>query len=258
MELYGLFRAVKAERHLLYGIHFRIKVDARSLIEMINKPDLMPNAPGNRWLAFIQLFDFEVTHVPAEKHKGPDGLSRRCRAEDDSEDSEASMDAQDSHKYIKPIGKDISQGLLKEYDKNQDIKDAYSQFLVQCSREMNVEDCLQTEYSYEVGKSMLTSRLERRIGECVALETDWVPATKLIALSTKNCSYQGKVLNIENETIGPEAPHEHYKVDNDSPDYWNKIIKYLLTLKLPADAEEAKLVKNRSKSFFIHEKRIWR
>lgn len=28
-------------------IHFQIKVDAQSLIEMINNPDLMPSAPGN-------------------------------------------------------------------------------------------------------------------------------------------------------------------------------------------------------------------
>ena len=75
LELFGLFRALKAEHHRLYGIHFRVKVDARSLIEMINKPDLMPST---RWLAFIQLFDFEIMHVPAERHKGPDGLSRQC------------------------------------------------------------------------------------------------------------------------------------------------------------------------------------
>jgi hypothetical protein len=43
---------------------------------MVNKPDLMPSTPGNRWwLAFIQLFDFEITHVPTERHKGPDGLA---------------------------------------------------------------------------------------------------------------------------------------------------------------------------------------
>jgi hypothetical protein len=66
LELYRLFCAIKAECHRLYGIHFRIKVDARSLLEMVNKPDLLPNAPGNRWLAFINLFDFEMVHVPAE------------------------------------------------------------------------------------------------------------------------------------------------------------------------------------------------
>ena len=28
LELYGLYRALKAQRHMLYGIHFRIKVNA--------------------------------------------------------------------------------------------------------------------------------------------------------------------------------------------------------------------------------------
>jgi hypothetical protein len=51
-------------------------VDACSLIEMVNKPDLMPSAPGNHWLAFIQLIDFEIAHVPTKRHKGPDGLSQ--------------------------------------------------------------------------------------------------------------------------------------------------------------------------------------
>ena len=77
LKLYGLYHALKAQHHMLYGIHFRIKVDVHSLIEMVNKPDMMPSIPGNRWLAFIQLFDYEIVHIPAERHKGPDGLSRR-------------------------------------------------------------------------------------------------------------------------------------------------------------------------------------
>ena len=77
VELYSLYCALKAQRHMLYGIHFRIKVDACSLIEMVNKPDMMLSILGNRWLAFIQLFDYEIVHIPAECHKGPDRLLRR-------------------------------------------------------------------------------------------------------------------------------------------------------------------------------------
>ena len=29
LKLYSLYRALKAQRHMLYGIHFRIKVNAR-------------------------------------------------------------------------------------------------------------------------------------------------------------------------------------------------------------------------------------
>ena len=86
---------------MLYGIHFRIKVDACSLIEMVNKPDMMPSIPGNRWLAFIQLFDHEIVHIPAERHKGPDRLSRRRRTDDDSSDSDAEMEADESFKFAR-------------------------------------------------------------------------------------------------------------------------------------------------------------
>ena len=86
---------------MLYGIHFRIKVDVRSLIEMVNKPDMMLSIPGNRWLAFIQLFDYEIAHIPAERHKGPDGLSRRRRTDNDSSDSDAEMEADESFKFAR-------------------------------------------------------------------------------------------------------------------------------------------------------------
>ncbi|RPD52039.1 hypothetical protein L227DRAFT_515414, partial [Lentinus tigrinus ALCF2SS1-6] len=44
---------------------------------MLNNPDLQPNATLNRWIQGILLFDFELQHVPADKHRGPDALSRR-------------------------------------------------------------------------------------------------------------------------------------------------------------------------------------
>lgn len=87
-ELYGLFRALKALRHRVWGVYFRVDVDAKFLVEMIQNPDL-PNAPMTRWILYISLFDFTLNHVPAQSHQGPDGLSRRKKAEDDSEDSDA-------------------------------------------------------------------------------------------------------------------------------------------------------------------------
>ena len=87
-ELYGVFRAFKELRHRIWGIHFRLEVDAKFLKEMINSPDL-PNAPMTRWICYLQLFDFELKHVPAEKHKGPDGLSRRPSNPDDSDEDDA-------------------------------------------------------------------------------------------------------------------------------------------------------------------------
>ena len=93
LELYGVFRALKRCADYVYGRRIRLEVDAKYLIEMINNPEV-PNAAMTRWLWFIHLFDLEIVHVPANRHAVVDGLSRRERAEEDSEeeDDEAWLD----------------------------------------------------------------------------------------------------------------------------------------------------------------------
>jgi hypothetical protein len=78
IKLYGLFRALRAFRVWLVGLpRFTVEVDAKYIKGMLNNPDVVPNAVLNRWIAAIMLFDFDLVHVPAERHGGPDGLSRR-------------------------------------------------------------------------------------------------------------------------------------------------------------------------------------
>ncbi|CAD6928239.1 unnamed protein product, partial [Tilletia caries] len=75
LELCGVFKAVKHLRHSLYGVFFILEVDAASLRQMINSPDI-PNAAMTRWVQYLKLFDHEIRHVPAHRHTLPDGLSR--------------------------------------------------------------------------------------------------------------------------------------------------------------------------------------
>ena len=78
IELYGLFRALRALRIHIVGItNLIVEVDAQYIRSMLNNPDVQPNAAMNRWIAAIRLFDFKLVHVPAEKHLSADGLSRR-------------------------------------------------------------------------------------------------------------------------------------------------------------------------------------
>lgn len=82
LELYGLFRALRAYRLYLIGVkHLQVEVDAKYIKGMLNDPDLQPNATINRWIQGILLFDFELIHVPATSFKGPDALSRRALGE---------------------------------------------------------------------------------------------------------------------------------------------------------------------------------
>ena len=85
LELYGLFRALRSMCLYLIGIrNLVMEMDASFICGMLNNPDCQPNTTINRWIAAIHLFDFKLTHVPVEKHHGPDGLS--CRAPVEGED----------------------------------------------------------------------------------------------------------------------------------------------------------------------------
>ena len=89
LELYGLMRALRAVRIYIIGAkQLTVEVDAKYIKGMINNPDVQPNATINRWIQGILLFDFELIHVPAERHKGPDALSRKELGEGEVIDEE--------------------------------------------------------------------------------------------------------------------------------------------------------------------------
>lgn len=91
IELYGLFRALHDARLFLIGVvDLVVEVDAKYIKGMINNPDLQPNATINRWIAGILLFSFKLVHVPAARHTGPDGLSRRPPSGDETDFGEIS------------------------------------------------------------------------------------------------------------------------------------------------------------------------
>ena len=59
---------------------------------MLDNPDLQPSAIVNCWISNIKRYDFELRHVPAQKHQGLDALSRRRFTSDDKTSCEDSED----------------------------------------------------------------------------------------------------------------------------------------------------------------------
>ncbi|KAJ5303745.1 uncharacterized protein N7443_003405 [Penicillium atrosanguineum] len=56
-------------RHWLYGIHFVLETDAKTLVSQLNRPATdLPGALVTRWMAWIRLFDFDVKHVSGRKN----------------------------------------------------------------------------------------------------------------------------------------------------------------------------------------------
>jgi hypothetical protein len=69
-----------------------VEMDALYVKGMINNPDMHLNAAMNWWIAAIQLFEFDLKHVPGKDFKGPDGLSRRRGTEDEGDEEEGEAD----------------------------------------------------------------------------------------------------------------------------------------------------------------------
>ena len=71
-----MYQALREWRRHIIGVKkLIVEVDAKYIKGMLKSPDLQPNASTVRWIQGIKLFDFELVHVPADKHRGPDALS---------------------------------------------------------------------------------------------------------------------------------------------------------------------------------------
>jgi hypothetical protein len=89
LELYGLYRALRDCKYWIAGVtNLKVELDAKYVPGMIRAPDIQPSAAENRWIQGILRYDFEVIHVPGERHKGPDALSRRPPTESELEEAE--------------------------------------------------------------------------------------------------------------------------------------------------------------------------
>ena len=120
LEIYGLFRSLRALKKFLLGVrNLIVEMDAKFVREMLRKPDIAPSASINRWIMAILAFHFELVHVPGAAH-GADGLSRRPRQPGDPEpvdDEEEFEDWIDSfyslpHMIMRPIVPTPSYGAI--------------------------------------------------------------------------------------------------------------------------------------------------
>ena len=96
-ECRALLRALKKLKVWLYGVKFVVEIDAKTLLHQLNLPIVdLPGDMVTRWITWIQLFDFNVRHVPGRKHSGPDGLSRWPADDDDDDDCDSVEDCVDA------------------------------------------------------------------------------------------------------------------------------------------------------------------
>ena len=95
-ELRGLLYALKRTRRYLFGVHFIVETDAMVLVHQLNgAASDVPGALLMRWIAWIQLFDFTIKHIPGSKNSVADGLSRKPAGPSDLREKETEEDIDD-------------------------------------------------------------------------------------------------------------------------------------------------------------------
>ena len=77
-------------------MRFLLETDASVLVSQLNRGRTdLPGALITHWIAWIQLFDFDVKHVAGKKHTTADGLSRKPVTEEDIRERENEQDIED-------------------------------------------------------------------------------------------------------------------------------------------------------------------
>src|SRR5258708_31124840 len=119
---------------------------------MMKSPDLL-NAAMMRWVTYIQLFTFEITHTLGIAHHVPNGLSHRPCTADDSDYSDSDIDVEDSIKPITALPLEINAISYEEKE---------------------VENSL---WTHEILSQL---KLEHVLGEVKALECRWFSLASLL------------------------------------------------------------------------------
>jgi hypothetical protein len=81
-ECKALLLTLKKFRSYLYGVQFTVETDAKTLVAQLQRSATdLPGALVTRWLALLNLWDFDIVHVAGKKNVVADALSRRPEGE---------------------------------------------------------------------------------------------------------------------------------------------------------------------------------
>ena len=156
------------------------------------------NAAMMRWITYIQLFTFEIMHMPGIAHCVPDGLSCTLCATDDSNYSDSDIDVKDGIKLITALPLEIN---VISYEEKE------------------------VENSLQMHETLSQSKLEHIPGEVKALECQWFSLALL--LYDFQQMYAGESEEIDINKVSMKLTHQHCIQDKDDEEYWDEILAYL-------------------------------
>jgi hypothetical protein len=221
VELYGVFRALKALEYLIWGTEIRIETDSASLKAMLESPG-HPSVPMARWVSYIWIYNLEVIHIKAEQHVAPDGLSRRRQANEDTDNTDIEYeDERSSGTYIR----------AKAKTKALSIGPFPAPLMTSIADEQDDAPARVKDYGTHNTNTTASEREEAcRRTICAAAGASYI------------------------KTTGEEKETE---VDNYQDAQLQNISKFLQTRKVPNGVKNQKSFKQSAKRFFILENAMW-
>jgi hypothetical protein len=268
VELFGLFRALKALQHIIWGVNIRVEVDASFLKATANAPGL-PSASTTRWVAYIQLFDLEFVHTKAERHMVPDGLSRRRRAEEDTDDTEIEEeDVREEGSFIKASTRELHGEPPHELPLEPTKGDLHfisaTRLAAQPGEPINIiarrkgphTETLQLLYAEP------TSDPDDMLCEYALAQ---VPPKKRKASEVLGMSGTMDMKEpAQTRKAGPPKRkvhllHPHHTLDRDSFEHWANIISYLESpTSLPKGIKHPGAFRKMASNYYIYNEALWR
>jgi Integrase zinc binding domain/Integrase core domain/RNase H-like domain found in reverse transcriptase len=288
IELYGLFRALRALEHLLWGINVLVEMDASFIKAMVNSPGL-PNAAATRWIVYIRLFDLEFKHIPGTSHQAPDGLSRRAHADEDSEDTGLDSEFDEAGPFITSSRLIHTEAAVTRSPmevalepKADDARYVASTRLWSRNGEpvnmMKRDDVTRPE---EWQLLTIESPAKGTIAGLYSILTIEMPKVRgepdeviTVAATTRNQIKRDKEREKDNnpseqpENVNRKEPpeqdedrlrlHPNHVLDDDRDEYWTNLIKYLQTWNVPKDVQNKKSFKQMAHKYYIFQNALWR
>ena len=70
-----MLKALRKVQYWLYSVHFVLETNANVLVAQLNQSATdLSSTLVTKWIAYIQLFNFEVRYVPGNKYTAANGL----------------------------------------------------------------------------------------------------------------------------------------------------------------------------------------
>ena len=287
-ECRGVLKALQKLRFWLYGTHFRLETDANTLVAQLSRASTdLPGALVTRWIAWIQLFDFEVVHVKGSRNTAADGLSRRPRQPKDSgHDEDTDIDefialelnaldiplirGDNKQPSSQPSSSQSGRNASKKGRHTDNLRGRNQESILPPKADENIRDptpplhadlclCVYTTTMEEKDVNASQIRVDAGLEASQSQGEDPADLSSRAALESRASPNSPLSRALDHPGLDEEATSLDPLTDKYG-EYYQNIARYLITLKKPEgmDRKQFQQLRREACKFGVRNRRLWR